>query len=131
MCTGFCRLLNFSASASDRQMYLAIRMVLASLGSQRRGEARSRTVGVVKHTPYLIVTDAFVGVCCTSLKKICDILKRHILEDNQSIAGARRNTTYDGMVTPCYSSYPVNAEACANVTRRDWNPPIEVVNRWI
>jgi len=112
-------------------MYLAIRMVLASLGSQRRGETRSRTVGVVKHTPYLIVTDAFVGVCCTSLKKICDILKRHILEDNQSIAGARRNTTYDGLVTPCYSSYPENAEACANVTRRDWNPPIEVVSRWI
>jgi hypothetical protein len=41
------------------------------------------------------------------------------------------NTKYDGMVTPCYSSYPANAEACTNITRRDWNPPIEVVARWI
>ena len=112
-------------------MYLAIRMVLASLGSQTRGEARSRTVGVVKHIPHLVISDAFVGVCCTSLKKICDIIKRHCLADNQSIAGVRRNTIYDCLVTSCYSSYPANAEACANVTRRDWNPPIEVVDRWI
>ena len=102
-------------------------MVLAFLGSQNRGDARSRAVGVVLHTPYLIVADAFVGVCCSSLKKICDIIKKHCLEDNQSIPRVRRNTTYDGLVTPCYGSFPENAEACANLTRRSWNPPIEVV----
>ena len=34
-------------------------------------------------------------------------------------------------MTPCYGSFPENAEACANLTRRSWNPPIEVVARWL
>ena len=32
---------------------------------------------------------------------------------------------------PHYRVYPFNAEACANITRRSWNPPVSVVKRWI
>ena len=70
-------------------------------------------------------------MCCTSLKKILVILKRKCLDDGESEAGARRNHTYDGMVLPAYSRYPYNAEACANIVRRAWNPPTEVMRRWI
>ena len=65
------------------------------------------------------------------MKKICGILKRHFLDDGVSEAGARRNHTFDGMVLPGYSRYPLNAEACANIVRRAWNPPTEVVRRWV
>ena len=27
--------------------------------------------------------------------------------------------------------YPFNTEACANITRRNWNPPANVMKRWI
>ena len=54
-------------------------MVLASLGSYHRNGVRSRAIGVINGTPALIVTDGFVGVCCSSLKKICGIVKKHIL----------------------------------------------------
>lgn len=27
----------------------------------------------------------------------------------------------------CYRRYPINAEACGKITRRDWNPTTEVV----
>ena len=35
------------------------------------------------------------------------------------------------MVIPSYRSFPVNAGACANITRRDWNLLVEVVRRWV
>jgi hypothetical protein len=35
------------------------------------------------------------------------------------------------MVVPAYRRYPYNAEACANIVRRAWNPPTEVMRRWI
>ena len=54
-------------------------MVLASLGSYHRNGVRSRAIGVINGTPALIVTDGYVGVCCSSLKKICGIVKKHIL----------------------------------------------------
>ena len=79
----------------------------------------------------MVIADAFVGVCCTSLKKILNILKRKCLDDGVSEAGARRNHSYDCMVLPSYSRYPYNAEACANIVRRAWNPPTEVMRRWI
>ena len=70
------------------------------------------------------------GVCCTSLKKICGILKRHCLGGGEPAPRTSRNTEYDNLVMPCYRGFPFNTEACANITRRDWNPPLEVVRRW-
>ena len=65
------------------------------------------------------------------MKKILVVLKKHCLNDGDSEAGPRRNRTYDGMVLPDYRRYPFNAEACANVVRRAWNPPTEVMRRWV
>ena len=78
-----------------------------------------------------MVTDAFVGVCCSSLKKICGIFKRHILNDGESIPRVRRNTTYDARVEPLYWLYPHNAVACHLITRGYWNPYAEAVKRWV
>ena len=50
-----------------------------------RGASRSRAIGVISDTRALVVTDAFVGVCCSSLKKICGNFKKHVLEDGESI----------------------------------------------
>ena len=63
------------------------------------------------------------------MKKILVILKRHCLDDGESEAGVRRNHTNYGMVIPGYRRYPFNAEACANIARRAWNPPTEVMRR--
>ena len=84
-------------------------MILPWLGSQCRGEARSTHVRVINYTPTLIITDGFVGVCCSSLKKICGIAKKHCLDDSKSIPRVKRNTANDDMVMPYYRSFPVNA----------------------
>ena len=78
-----------------------------------------------------MVKDAFVGVRCSSLKKICGFFKKHILEDGELIPRIRRNTTYDYRVELQYWLYPYNAAACELITRRNWNPPAEVVQRWV
>ena len=78
---------------------------------------------MINDTMELIITDTFVEVCCSSLKKICGILKRHCLGGGDPVPRTSRNTEYDGQVAPCYSRFPFNAEVCANITRRDWNPP--------
>ena len=73
-----------------------------------------------------------MGVCCSSLKKICQIIKKHILgadDDSEQVTG--RNRTYDAMVEPGYTQYLLNNEACANATSRYWNPSVDVVRRWI
>ena len=85
---------------------------------------------MVNDTSELVITDTFVGVCCSSLKKICGILKRHCLGGGEPAPRTSRNTEYDNLVMPCYRRFPSNTEACANITRRDWNPPLEVVRRW-
>ena len=69
-CTGFCRLIQYSDEAYERVNHLLFRMVLASLGSYHRNGVRSRAIGIISGTPALTVTDAYVGVCCSSLKKI-------------------------------------------------------------
>ena len=81
-------------------------------------------MGVVSDTEHLVITDTFVRVCCTSLKKVCDILKRHCLGGGEPAPRTSRNTEYDNLVMPCYRRFPSNNEACANITRRDWNPPL-------
>ena len=58
-------------------------MVLASLGSYHRNGVRSRAIGVINGTPALIVTDGYVGVCCSSLKKICGIIKKQMLGEGE------------------------------------------------
>jgi hypothetical protein len=55
-------------------------MVMAVLGSQEEGAAVARGAGVIKNTPALIVTEGYVGVFCTSLKKVCAVMKKHILK---------------------------------------------------
>ena len=70
------------------------------------------------------MTDVFVGVCSSSLKKICGFFKRHILNDFESIPRVRRNTNYDARVELLYWLYPHNAAACHHITRRYWNPPV-------
>jgi hypothetical protein len=86
---------------------------------------------VVKIIPTLVVTDRFVGVCCSSLKKISQAHKRHCLEDGNSIPRTKSNKSYEAMVIPSYMSFPVNAEAWANITRKDWNPTAELVRIWV
>ena len=46
-CQGFCRDLMFDRDAPDRVQDLVVNMVLASLGSQKRGDSRSRAIGVM------------------------------------------------------------------------------------
>jgi hypothetical protein len=43
-------------------------LMVAALGSQELGAPCSRTFAVIPNTPELIITDAYVGVCCTSMK---------------------------------------------------------------
>ena len=64
------------------------------------------------------MSDAFVGVCCTSVKKICGILNKQILDDGESLEIVRSNTVYDARVQPLYILNPQNVRACANITRR-------------
>jgi hypothetical protein len=49
-CTGYCRHLDFNPDAPEGVHDLIFRMVLASLGSQTRGAARSRGIGVIGGT---------------------------------------------------------------------------------
>ena len=79
-CTGFCRLLKFDMNATKEVKSLIITMVMAVLGSQEEGAAVARSAGVIKNTQALIVTEGYVGVCCTSLKKVCAVMKKHILK---------------------------------------------------
>ena len=79
-CTGFCRLLKFDINATKEVKSLIITMVMAVLGSQEEGVAVARSAGVIKNTPALIVTEGYVEVCCTSLKKVCAAMKKHILK---------------------------------------------------
>ena len=73
-----------------------------------------------------------MGVFCSSLKKICQIIKKHILgADDDSEQATGRNRTFDAMVEPNYRQYPLNADACANATSRQWNPTVDVVRSWI
>ena len=49
-CTGYCRHLDFNPDSPEGVHDLIFRMVLASLGSQTRGAARSRGIGVIGGT---------------------------------------------------------------------------------
>ena len=104
-------------------------MILAVSGCQERGGNRSRGVKVVERIRGPVVTDAYVGVCCKSLKKLCQNVKSHMLENSNS--GTLRDATLDGWVHPQYDRYPDNGAVCANIVRPDWNPPVNVVEKWV
>ena len=73
-------MLKFDMNAAKEVKSLIITMVMAVLGSQEEGVAVARSAGVIKNTQALIVTEGYVGVCCTSLKKVCAVMKKHILK---------------------------------------------------
>jgi hypothetical protein len=54
-------------------------MILAALGSFQPNAPCSRSVGLIPNTKKLIITDAYVGVCCNAMKKVCKSLKSKIL----------------------------------------------------
>jgi hypothetical protein len=92
----------------------------------------SRTAGVVPDTPALIITEGYVGVCCSSLKKLWGVLKKNILKRMADLPPPRtRDNDYDGMVVPRYRQFPFNAEACERITDAAWNPPTQVICRWL
>ena len=83
-------------------------------------------------TPALIITEGYVGVCCSSLKKLCGVLKKNILKRRADLQPPRtRDNDYDGMVVPRYRQFPFNAEACERITDAAWNPPTQVICRWL
>ena len=54
-------------------------MILASLGSHEEVEGRARQVYVIKDALGPLITDAYVGVCCKSLQKLCAKVKACML----------------------------------------------------
>ena len=77
-------------------------LMIAALGSQELGAPCSRTFAVIPNTLELIITDAYVGVCCNSMKKACESIKSRILRPKDATTFPSRDTTYDGMVHPRY-----------------------------
>ncbi len=124
-------MLKFDMNAAKEVKSLIITMVMAVLGSQEEGAVVARGAGVIKNSPALIVTEGYVGVCCTSLKKVCTIMKKHILKRPELCAPDTRDRDYDGMVVPSYRNFPHNAAACENITKPKWNPPTQLISRWL
>ena len=42
-----------------------------------------------------------------------------------------RDRTYDGWVVPRYADFVHNSQVCANITVPTWNPPTNVVEKWV
>ena len=42
-----------------------------------------------------------------------------------------RDTTYDARVTPNYQEYVDSPGVCASITESSWDPPSNVVQRWV
>ena len=104
-------------------------MVLASLGSHEEGERRARQVYVIKDTLGRLITDAFVGVCCKSLQKLCIKVKKSMLRSQRDTQ--MRDTTFDGLVSSNYSEYIDSPGVCERIADAQWDPPTNVVVRWI
>ena len=126
-CTGFCRHIDLHPPVSEGVKKLIFNMIVAAFGSQGLRAPCSRVVGVVSKTPELIITDAYVGVCCTSMKKACEIINSLILRPKNASTPPSRETTYDGIVQPRYDLYPNSGLACMRNIYHAFNPPAEVV----
>ena len=102
-------------------------MILAALGSSQPNAPCSRSVGVIPNIREIRVTDAYVGVCCNAMKKVCENIKRQILRPMDEVTPVR-DTRYDGAVLPRYGGYPHNAVACSRITDPTCNPPRDFDN---
>ena len=98
------------------------KIVLAFLGGLNTGVKQSRQMRVVKDTLGPIVTDAFVGVCCKSMRKLCTDIKIEMLRYNEEVLRVKSETLYNGKVIPTYEGFPFNVKACAKMTSPKWNP---------
>ena len=130
-CDGLCRLIDLREPISNGVKELVFTMIMAALGSQNEGAPRSRAVGVIPNTQELIITDAYVGVCCTGMKKVCEGIKSKMLRPHDALGEGTRDTDYDGRVLPGYRQYPFNALGCERITDPAWNPPADLVRQWV
>jgi hypothetical protein len=105
------------------------RMILASVGSHQQGCNRPRKIQIIERLGGPLITDAFVGVCCNPLKKLCQKVKRHLIDSKASTKF--KDIAYDGWVRSEYHRFPFNDAICARIIRPDWNPPVNVVDRWV
>ena len=67
---------------------MAGNIILALLGGQKVDVHQSRQLRVIKNIKAPIVTEAFVGVCCKQMMKLCtdvrmDILRQREMERTQ------------------------------------------------
>ena len=106
-------------------------MILAALGSFQPNAPCSRSVGVIPNTREVLVTDAYVGVCCKAMKKVCENIKRQILRPVNGVNPPVRDTRFDGAVLPRYGGYPHNAVACSRITDLTCNPPATLITQWM
>ena len=88
-------------------------MILASLGSHEEGERRSRQIYVIKDAYGPLVTDAYVGVCCKSLQKLCAKVKACMLRSPESTQ--MRDTTFDGLVSSNYHEFIDSPDVCERI----------------
>ena len=106
-------------------------LILAFIGGLNTGVPQSRQMRVVKDTRGPIITDAFVGVCCKLMQKLCTDIKIDMLRYNEEVARVKSETLYNGKVHPLYEGFPFNVKACTRMTSPLWNPPAAVLRRWI
>ena len=104
-------------------------MVLASLGSHEEGERRARQIYVIKDALGPLVTDAYVGVCCKSLQKLCAKVKTSMLRTQENTQV--KNKTFDGLVSSDYQNYVNNPVVCERIVDPKWDPPTLAVARWV
>ena len=136
MCDSYCSLMKFWEQKHLRGHLVPLRvrnvictMILATVGSHQHGSNRARRIQVVEGLRGLLITDAFVGVCCNPLKKLCQRVKKHLMDSKGSTKF--KDTDYNGWVRSLYDRFPCNGAVCAKIIRPDWNPPTNVVERWI
>jgi hypothetical protein len=104
-------------------------MVLASLGSHEEGERRARQIYVIKDALGPLVTDAYVGVCCKSLQKLCAKVKMSMLRTQENTRA--KITAFDGLVSSDYQNYVNNPVVCERIVDPQWDPPTLAVARWV
>ena len=104
-------------------------MVLASLGSHEEGERRARQLYVIKDALGPLVTDAYVGVCCKSLQKLCAKVKVSMLRER--VNTQMRNTAFDGLVSSDYQRYVNSPDVCERIFDPKWDPTCKVIARWV
>ena len=136
VCDYFCSVLRLWELRHLKDFHMPFRvknaiclMVLASVGSHQQGSNRPRKIQLIEGLGGPLITDAFVGVCCNPLKKLCQRVKRHLIDSKASTKF--KDIAYDGWVRSQYHRFPYNDAICAKIVGPDWNPPVNVVERWV